>query len=91
MYNVCTMIRKQLYLTPDLNQTVKFLSLQEHKAEAEIIREALELGIEVKAKKKAQTAKATLQGLADLGKELGIKGPADWSTNLDDYLYGDKE
>jgi hypothetical protein len=38
-----------------------------------------------------QTAKEALQGLVDLGKELGMTGPTDLSTNLDDYEYGNKK
>jgi hypothetical protein len=30
-------------------------------------------------------------GLAELGKKLNIQLPPDFSTTVDDYLYGDKE
>jgi hypothetical protein len=36
------------------------------------------------------TAGDALLRLAKLGEELGIKGPADLSSRIDDYLYGDK-
>lgn len=38
-----------------------------------------------------EDARSALLGLAALGKKIGITGPKDASTNLDDYLYGDKE
>jgi hypothetical protein len=85
MYNVYTMIRKQLYMTPDQDQTVKLLSMQERKPEAEIIREVIDLGIEAKAKRKAQTAKGLLR-LA----ELAVPGlSANLSATIDNELYED--
>ena len=58
---------------------------------AKLVRDLVDRGLEADAQAQPQTAQATLQGLVDLGKELGIKGPGDWSSNLDEYLYGDKK
>jgi hypothetical protein len=83
MYNVYIMIRKQLYLTPDLNQTVKLLSLKERKPEAEVIREVMKLGIEAKThgKKNIHTGLIALAETAIPGLQTNL------STSIDKELY----
>ena len=82
------MIRKQIYLTRELDQLIDVLSQKENKPEAEVIRELLETGI--KQQHPMSTGEALL-GLARLGEKLGIAGPTDLSTHHDDYLYGDSK
>ncbi len=80
------MIRKQIYLTRELDQHIHVLSRKQNKPESEVIRELLETGI--KKQPSISTGEA-LFGLATLGEKLGMSGPADLSDRHDDYLYGD--
>ena len=79
------MIRTQVYLPLQLNQTLDLVAKREKKPKAQIIREALEDGINQKINK--NNAGQALLELAELGKKLHVKGPKDLSTNLDTYLY----
>lgn len=90
MLYIKTMERTQVYLTKELKQKIKLTALVEEKPEAEVIRETLEKGFEGPRKGKKYNAGKGLLKLATLGKKWGLKGPTDLSTNLDDYLYGDK-
>ena len=80
------MIRKQIYLTKELDQHIHVLSQQQNKPEAEVIRELLKNGL--KNERPMSTGEALL-GLATLGEKLGMSGPTDLSERHDDYLYGD--
>ncbi|MBU1085403.1 MAG: hypothetical protein ABII08_00095 [Candidatus Beckwithbacteria bacterium] len=77
------MLRKQLYLTEELDQKLKLLSLSLGKPVAEITRQTIKIGLE-NTKKKIKP----LSGLLSIVGE-GI-GPKDLSKNLDNYLYGSK-
>ncbi len=79
------MIRKQIYLTEELEQQIHLTAASEQKPEAQVIREVLHAGFLQKIP--ARTAGEALLGLARLGEELGIKGPSDLSRNIDTYLY----
>lgn len=84
VYNVY-MIRKQFYVTPEIDRALVILARQEGKPVAEIVREVLE-----KSLKTPQKPKSAGQVLLDLAN-MGFKGgPKDLSSNLFDYLYGDK-
>jgi hypothetical protein len=84
------MIRTQVYLTEEQAQTIKLRSRQERKPEAQLIRELLDAGLSAGQMPRQSVGDALLE-LAELGKKLGASGPTDLSTNLDDYLYGDKK
>ena len=43
------------------------------------------------AQEQRETVGEALLKLAARGQQLGMRGPTDLSTNLDDYLYGDKQ
>lgn len=84
VYNVY-MIRKQIYLTEDIDNELTTLARREKKSVAQLLREILE--------KSLRTQKKTRSGaevLLELAKNASKKGPKDLSTNLFDYLYGDK-
>ncbi len=84
VYNVY-MIRHQIYLTPQLKREIQIQARKKGKSEAEVIRDVLEDGLKIK--------KGSRQGSDEvLFKITGIakKGPKDLSSNLFDYLYGDK-
>ena len=78
------MIRKQIYFTEELAREIKMLAKRKLQSEAEVIRELLNKGLSKKSKKMTGG-----ELLARMAKRAG-SGPADLSTNLDDYLYGDK-
>ncbi|GEM_PF-961904 len=78
------MIRKQIYLTPVLNRELAIAARREGKSEAAVIREILELKLQLK--KINENPAAVLLKLA----QHTFKGPGDLSANLTRYLYGDK-
>ena len=78
------MIRKQIYLTPALDRELAIAARREGKSEAEIVREILAGRLQVK-KKREPAGAVLLRMAANAGK-----GPADLSTNLFSYLYGEK-
>ena len=86
------MIRTQVYLTEEQAQHIKLRARQERKSEALFIRELLDAGLQAQAAKSHKlTTGQSLMQLVELGKKYGTSGPVDLSTNLDDYLYGDKK
>jgi hypothetical protein len=89
-YNVIHMMRTQIYLTKEQTQDIKLRSKRENKAEAEVIRELLDIGRTVSPNTAHESTGDALLRLAKLGERLHIKAPADLSTRIDDYLYGDE-
>jgi len=83
VYNVY-MIRHQIYLTPQLKREIQVQARKNGKSQSEVIRETLEEKFKIKDKK--------LSGGEVLLKiaARAVKGPGDLSTNLFDYLYGNK-
>lgn len=75
------MIRTQVYLSEDIYWEVKVAAKKENKATAQVVRELLEEGLNLK-RKKSSIGKALLS-LAS----IKVKGPGDLSTNIDKYLY----
>lgn len=83
VYNVY-MIRKQIYLTPQIDTELNVLARSSGKSVAEVVRNILEKNLRVKRTKKRTSL------LLDLAN-MGFKGgPRDLSANLFEYLYGDK-
>lgn len=78
------MDRMQLYITPEIKKALKTTARQNGKKVAQIAREVLSKGLKVKQSQK--TTAAFLDSITGIGK----KGSKDLSTNLFDYLYGDK-
>ena len=80
------MIRTQIYLTEEQSLDIKERARRERRREADVIRELLDRGHTIS------------QGLTRINLDdfftkldgLNLSGPTDLSTNLDDYLYGDK-
>jgi hypothetical protein len=73
------MIRTQVYLPKSLYEQVQLLARKNHKAAA-VIRELLIADIPIKAGNPASA-------LVELSK-LGLKGPTNLSTTLDEELHG---
>lgn len=84
LYNVCCMLRTQIYLPEDLLLELKFLSQKEDKPTARVIRELLRDS--VRRIKKKKNAGDLLLKLA----KLGARGPTDLSKNFYEYAYGKK-
>jgi hypothetical protein len=81
------MIRKQIYLTEELDRQIALTAVSERKPEAAVIREKLRAGFAIK--KSSRTGGNALLALARLGEEHSIKGPPDLSRAIDTYLYKD--
>ena len=75
------MIRTQVYLTKQLYQEIDIVAKQEKKPAAQVVRELLEQGLQMK-KKQDSIGKALLE----LAK-INAHGPKDLSERIDDYLY----
>jgi hypothetical protein len=85
------MIRTYVYLTDEQKRDIELQAKREKKQEAVLIRELLDAGLKASRHARRGNAGQALLDLAAIGKRLGMTGPTDLSTNLDDYLYGDKE
>jgi hypothetical protein len=79
------MIRTQVYLTEDQARVIKLRAKRENRHETEVIRELLSEGMKKSASKAQESTGESLLRLA----EIGGKGPADLSSRVDDYLYGE--
>ena len=79
------MIRTQVYFTEDQARDIKLWAKRENKREAEVIRELLRDGMKNSTRKAQESTGESLLRLA----AIGGKGPADLSSRVDDYLYGE--
>jgi hypothetical protein len=79
------MIRTQVYITEEQARDIKLKAKRENKREAEVIRELLSEGMK---KSTSKTQESTGESLLRL-TAIGGKGPADLSSRVDDYLYGE--
>lgn len=82
------MLRINIYIPEDLNQKLNFTAKYKRKAKAEVVREALEVGLR-EIQPKSSTAK-TLLTLAKMAEKVPTKGdlPKDFIKNLDYYTWG---
>ncbi len=79
------MIRTQVYLTEEQARDIKLRAKREKKHEAEVIRELLSEGMKTSPREWRESTGESLLRLA----AIGGKAPADLSTRIDDYLYGE--
>lgn len=84
------MIRTQVYLTEEQARDIKVRAKREKKRETQIIRDLLNKGLDASGKASSETTGEALLRLARLGKKLHVKAPADLSSRIDEYLYGNK-
>ena len=84
------MIRTQVFLTEEQARDIKLRAKREQKREAEVIRELLNMGFHASRSTRGETTGDALLRLAKLGERLRVKAPADVSSRIDDYLYGDE-
>lgn len=78
------MIRKQIYLTPEIDGALEIAARQQGKAVARIVREILVKGLQLKSQPENPG-----MFLLDLAAIAG-KGPKNLSQNMFSYLYGEK-
>ena len=55
-----------------------------------MIRDLLRTGLDASRRTHHETTGEALLRLARLGEKLKVKAPADLSSRIDDYLYGDE-
>jgi hypothetical protein len=79
------MIRTQVYLTEEQARNIKLRAKREQKPEAEVIRELLSKGLQTPSRQQGESTGESLLRLATIAG----KGPADLSSRIDDYLYGE--
>src|SRR3954454_20357946 len=86
-----TMVRTQVYLTEEQARDIKVRAQRERRREADVIRDMLERGRLTSTGKRHETTGEALARLVALGKDLGLTGPTDLSTNHNDFLYGEDQ
>lgn len=79
------MVRKQLYITPEIDRELTIVARKQSMPVAALVREVLEKYLKIK--KKEENPAAILLKLA---KKNSFIGPSNLSTNLTSYLYGEK-
>jgi hypothetical protein len=90
MLYILYMIRTQVYLTEEQARDIKLRAKREKKREAEVIRDLLSKGLDAPGETPRETTGEALLRLVRLGEKLKIKAPADLSSRIDDYLYGNE-
>jgi hypothetical protein len=73
------------YLTEEQARGIKLRAKRENRPEAEVIRELLSAGLKTSSPKRQESTGESLLRLA----AIRGKAPADLSTRVDDYLYGE--
>ena len=84
------MIIAKVHLTEDQARDIKLRAKREKKRETEVIRELLSIGFNASRSTSRESTGDALLRLANLGEKLRVKAPADLSSRIDDYLYGDE-
>ena len=78
------MIRKQVYLTPELDTRLRREAIRQRRSEAEILREALASRLRVGDVTRAELSDDTLWDLVGSGASRS----GDLSERVDELLYG---
>lgn len=87
IYDIC-MQRISVYIPDDIKRKINLVAKAKSKAESEVIRDALEEGLQVIYPKNS-SAQALLD-LAEMAKKVPTKGklPSDAVKNMDFYTWG---
>lgn len=80
------MLRTYLYIPEQLNQKIYLTAKTQNKSKAEVIRLALEKGINAVDQQGSASALILLK-LASLGKQYNLQGPKDSSIRMDELLW----
>jgi hypothetical protein len=78
------MIRKQVYLTPELDQRLRREAARQRRSEAEILREALAARLNAPSSEPADPSADALWDLVG----IGASNATDLSERVDEVLYG---
>ena len=81
------MLKSYLYLPEQLNQKIYLMAKAQNKSKAEIIRLALEKGINAFSQQGTASARLLLK-LTAFGKQYRLRGPKDSSVRIDELLWG---
>ncbi|MFS8158642.1 MAG: hypothetical protein ACMG6E_00245 [Candidatus Roizmanbacteria bacterium] len=87
------MIRMQVYLTSVDYEKLRTKSFEQKRTMSEIIRFALRDNSEEESKRnkpRSTKSHSGLLALAQKARNQKWSGPSDLSTNMDEYLYGQK-
>ncbi len=79
------MLKTYLYVPDHLNERLNNAARAQNKSKAEVMRQALEKGLDATEKKGGAEV---LLKLAEFAKKHKVKGPGDLSANHDYYLWG---
>lgn len=80
------MLKTYLYVPEELNEKIVDTAKSRNKSKAEVIREALEIGIDnIQAGGTASTE--ALLKIAEIGRINNVKGPKNAASNMDKYLW----
>lgn len=81
------MLKTYLYLPELLDQKIYRVAQTQKKSKAEVIRLALEKGINA-VREQGNASALVLLKLASLGKQYRLQGPKDSSIRMDQLLWG---
>ncbi|OGK23610.1 hypothetical protein A3D76_01370 [Candidatus Roizmanbacteria bacterium RIFCSPHIGHO2_02_FULL_37_9b] len=81
------MLKTYLYIPEQLEEKIIYTAKTQKKSKAEILRTAIQEGLNVIEKQKTGGAEVLLK-LAKMAKNSKLKGPRDGSINHDYYLWG---
>lgn len=80
------MLKTYLYIPEHLNKKIDYTAKAQNRSKAEVIRQALEIGIGTVHQQSTASAEVLLR-IAELGRKNNVKGPKDSSTRMDEYLW----
>lgn len=81
------MLKTYLYIPDHLEKQINYTAKAQNKSKAEVMRQALERGINSVTVQGSASANVLLK-IAEIGEKYQPKGPKDLSANLDKYLWG---
>ena len=80
------MLKTYLYIPEELNKRIKHIAKAQKSSKAEVIRNAIEKGLDEIPKSRAASINVLFK-IAELGKQIKAKGPRDLAANMDKYLW----
>lgn len=86
------MLRTYLYLLEEDNERIMAALASLQMSKAELMRVSLREGLKVvMGKKKRRNGAEALVRIGEMAKKYNVRGPRDLSTNMNDYLWGNKK
>lgn len=87
IHRMASMVRKQVYLTPELDERLRHEAARLRRTEAEILREALAAHLGAHGEAFGDASRDSLWDLVGIGSS----DRSDLSESVDDILYGPSE